>query len=106
MRHGSILLAALLCTATGLLPGCTEERSLDLSDLPAGAQAISLAGDTLYPPPLSAEVQKDREAKLAQARADYERDPYDADAFIWLGRRTAYLGEYRAAIDIYSEGIG
>jgi tetratricopeptide (TPR) repeat protein len=31
--------------------------------------------------------------------------PDDADALIWLGRRTAYLGRYREAVEIFSRGI-
>ena len=73
--------------------------------LTSGAQAISLLGDTLYPPPLPEDVREDRDTRLTEARAAYERDPEDADAIIWLGRRTAYLGSYRRAIAIYSEGI-
>ena len=75
------------------------------SPLPPDAQAISLLGDTLYAPELPAEVWTDRQAQLAAARADHEADPSSADALIWYGRRTAYLGDYRAAIAIYSEGI-
>jgi len=45
------------------------------------------------------------ETDLAQARAAWERNPDDADAIIWLGRRTAYLGRYREAIEIFSQGI-
>ena len=29
----------------------------------------------------------------------------DVDNIIWYGRRTAYLGDYREAIRIFSEGI-
>jgi tetratricopeptide (TPR) repeat protein len=43
--------------------------------------------------------------RLSAARADYEADPDDADAIIWYGRRTAYAGDLRGAIAIYSEGI-
>ena len=68
-------------------------------------QAISLFGESLFPPELAPEVREDREAKLARARSDYERDPDDADAIIWYGRRTAYVGDYRSAITIYTEGI-
>ena len=57
------------------------------------------------PAPLPAEVKAEREAKLAEARAAVERSPGDADALIWLGRRTAYLGRYREAIEIFSRGI-
>ena len=56
-------------------------------------------------PSLPAEVKADREAKLAEARAAVERSPEDADALIWLGRRTAYLGRYQEAIRIFSQGI-
>jgi tetratricopeptide (TPR) repeat protein len=56
------------------------------------------------PPQLSAETQKDFEAKLAQARADFEKNP-SADNYVWLGRRTAYLGHYKEAIEIYSNAL-
>src|SRR6185369_8701769 len=45
------------------------------------------------------------EIRLARAQAAFDRDPDDAEAIVWLGRRTAYLGRFRAAIAIYSEGI-
>lgn len=75
------------------------------STLPPGAQAISLLGDTLHPPELPADVSADRQARLAEARANYEADPTNVDAIIWYGRRTAYVGDYRTAIAIYGEGI-
>ncbi|MBS0011463.1 MAG: hypothetical protein KFF49_08630 [Bacteroidales bacterium] len=40
-----------------------------------------------------------------KARKEYKENPEDADAIIWYGRRTVYLGDYKSAIDIYSEGI-
>ena len=45
------------------------------------------------------------EAELADAVAAWEKDRSDADALIWVGRRTAYLGRYREAIGIFSDGI-
>jgi tetratricopeptide (TPR) repeat protein len=45
------------------------------------------------------------EADLAAARAAFEKSPDSADAAIWLGRRTAYLGRYRQSIDIYTAAI-
>lgn len=57
------------------------------------------------PPPLPDSVRAEREARLAAARAAYEADPDDPEAVIWLGRRTAYLGRYREAIAIYTEGL-
>ncbi len=68
-------------------------------------EATSLLGKPLYTPQVSAESRAKLEENLAPARADYEKNPTDADAIIWLGRRTAYLGRYRDAIAIFSEGI-
>jgi tetratricopeptide (TPR) repeat protein len=56
-------------------------------------------------PAPSAEARRELEAKLAEARAAFERNPKDADAAIWLGRRTAYLGRFEEAIRIYTDGI-
>lgn len=69
--------------------------------------ACSTVGAPPVPPvpPLTAEVQARREQDLAAARAAYEANPNDPDALIWLGRRTAYLGRYQEAIDIFTEGI-
>jgi len=59
-----------------------------------------------YPlPQMTPEVARQREEQLAAARREYERDPNDANAIIWLGRRTAYLGRYGEAIAIFTEGI-
>jgi len=72
--------------------------------LPAGAQAISLLGDTLRALPLSAETKTRYEAQLAQAKAAYDRAPTNADSLIWYGRRLGYLGRLREAIDVFSRG--
>lgn len=74
---------------------------------PAGdeAQAVSLLGDTLRQFPLAAEARTRYELQLAEAMAAYDRAPGDADSIIWLGRRLAYLGRLREAIDVYSRGI-
>jgi tetratricopeptide (TPR) repeat protein len=43
--------------------------------------------------------------KYDAAKAAYEAQPEDADKLIWFGRWTAYKGDYREAIRIYSLGI-
>ena len=73
--------------------------------LPPGAEARSLLGQPLVPPPLAPAVREASERQLAEARRAYEHTPDNADSIIWLGRRTAYLGRYREAISIYTEGI-
>ncbi|NIR43309.1 MAG: hypothetical protein GWN99_05165 [Gemmatimonadetes bacterium] len=91
-----------------ILAGCSDpgQRSAARdAESQSQLQAISLFGEALFPPPLPDSVRLDWERKLVEARADYERHPDDAEAIIWYGRRTAYLGDYRRAIAIYSEGI-
>jgi tetratricopeptide (TPR) repeat protein len=56
-------------------------------------------------PNLPPEVRATYEAKLAEARRAWEHTPDNADSIIWLGRRTAYLGGYRDAIEIFTDGI-
>lgn len=92
---------------------CTSRALLLLAALaaPAGAQqndgreATSLLGKALHRPEIGAETRAGLEKNLAEARAAYQRSPDDAEAILWLGRRTAYLGRYREAIDLFSEGI-
>lgn len=69
------------------------------------AEAISLLGQPLYPPSLPPSRKHALETELAEARAAYEQNPDDPERIIWLGRRTAYLGRYREAIQIYTDGI-
>ena len=45
------------------------------------------------------------ERHLAEARSAYERAPTNAESIVWLGRRLAYLGRIREAINVYSQGI-
>ena len=71
---------------------------------PAGERHVRKVFER-QPPPVSAEARRDMEAKLEEARAAQRLNPRDADAIIWLGRRTAYLGRFREAIGIYTEGL-
>jgi tetratricopeptide (TPR) repeat protein len=56
-------------------------------------------------PVLTETARKTYETKLAEARVDFEKNPGKADAAIWLGRRTAYLGNYREAIKIFADAL-
>lgn len=84
---------------------CTGSDTMELPDLPDGAQAVSLLGDTLYPPELPTETRQRMERELRIAAADYYEAPDNPNTIIWLGRRNAYLGDYREAIRIYTQGI-
>lgn len=116
-----ILAGCLLLPLLPLVTACGGQsaRTAPLETVPAldlprvqpsppageGMEAVSLFGRQLAAPPLAPEIQADREAKLAAARAEAEARPDDVDALIWLGRRIAYLGRYREAIDIYTRGL-
>ena len=65
----------------------------------AESGVTSLLGRPLAPMALEPDSAAKMEAELADAVAAWERDRSDADALIWVGRRTAYLGRYREAID-------
>lgn len=68
------------------------------------AQSNCVETAKVVQPQVSAEAQRDLETKLNEARALFEKDQ-SVDNIIWLGRRTAYLGRYKDAIRLYSDGI-
>jgi len=70
----------------------------------SAVQAISLLGDTLRAPALSPATRERYEAQLADARREAAARPDDPDALIWVGRRLAYLGRFREAIAVFTEG--
>jgi tetratricopeptide (TPR) repeat protein len=89
-----MLLTIVLLTLTVVMPQETRKP-----------EATSLLGKPLISPEPSAERKAAMEKDLAAARAEFDKDPKSADAAIWLGRRTAYLGRYREAIAIFSDAI-
>lgn len=90
-----LLITTLLMTA--IAPAGHLARSIQDKQLP---------GDFVNRPvpPISPEAKREMEARLAEARARYEANPKDPDANIWLGRRLAYLGRFREAIETYTRG--
>lgn len=115
MRTGRRLSGALVVAAAAVAAGvaCAGGAAAHAAHaahgagrpLPAGVQAISLLGDTLRTLPLPPDTRARYEADLAAARAAYEHAPRDADSIVWLGRRLAYLGRFREAIDVYTRGL-
>lgn len=88
------------------LPACTLLLATALIT-PAQTPSPKTVGDYVdrEPPRIAEETRRRMEAQLAQAREQYERNPKNPDAVIWLGRRLAYLGRFREAIDLYTVGI-
>ncbi len=56
-------------------------------------------------PVMSESTREVYEAKLAEADAVHLEKPNEAESIIWLGRRTAYLGNYKNAVRIFSSGL-
>lgn len=71
----------------------------------SASEGVSLLGKPLIAPALPEDVRLKRERELRVAQYEYDRDPHDEGAIIWLGRRLAYLGRYRDAIDVFSNGL-
>ena len=88
-----------------LRPGVVTASRAGSDAEAAKPEATSLSGVPLFAPALAPERQKALEADLAKATADLLKDPQSADAAVWLGRRYAYLGRYREAVDAFSSGL-
>lgn len=86
------------------VPGPTP-TSAGSATAAAHVEAVSLLGEPLPAPVLPQATRHLYEQRLAEAQRAYDRTPGNADSIIWLGRRTAYLGRYRDAIRIFSDGI-
>jgi tetratricopeptide (TPR) repeat protein len=104
MSHRIAALALVLaaCRSEPLLPPLPQPNAVAPG---LEVEATSLLGQPLARPVLTEETRRRYEEALAEARQRSYADPGDADATIWLGRRTAYLARYREAIEIYTRGI-
>jgi len=96
----ALAVGMMACRASAVVGGGARP-----APLPSGVQAISFLGDTLRQLPLPAATRERYERQLAEARAAYEHSPTNADSIVWFGRRLAYLGRIREAIDVYTRGI-
>jgi tetratricopeptide (TPR) repeat protein len=105
VRKAPFLLALVILGGTG----CGTESSVpqlpEGAPVPEGAQAVSLLGEPLFPPVATPEVQSRRQEQLQAALSTLESDPTGAESIIWAARRHAYMGEYRKAIELFSEGM-
>ncbi len=88
-----------------VLSGCSRDEAEENAAGPGVAQTVSLLGTPLYSVELKPKVRAEREKNLAAARREYEADPQNEDRIIWVGRRLAYLGEFNAAIAVYTDGL-
>ena len=105
LRRQMMRTTLVVALGMGVVTPAARQAPRDPVQLPAGAEAWSLSGTPLTPPEVSASALAGLEANLAKATADLAAAPGSADAQIWVGRRLAYLGRYRASIDAFSRGI-
>lgn len=98
MKHSLVLPTLLIATFFSPLAPVAEAKSI---------QDTKRQGDfaNRSAPAVSAEARRDMETRLEEALARYEANPNEPDAIIWLGRRLAYPGRFREAIDVYTKGI-
>lgn len=68
------------------------------------AQKTCAENAKIVQPVLSETARKTYETKLAEAETDFKKSP-TADTYIWLGRRTAYPGDYKKAIKIFTDAV-
>jgi len=96
MRHLFRLLSVLvlLVTITVVVRSETQQTGI-----------TSLLGRPLTAPAIPPEAEARMKAQLAEALEQWQQQQNDPDALIWAGRRAAYLGQYREAIDIFTDGI-
>ncbi|MEM1408894.1 MAG: tetratricopeptide repeat protein [Bacteroidota bacterium] len=101
-----IIIGLVLAIACGTKEGKVVDEVEAKAPLKAGKifQAVSLRGDSLFTPEYSAEKRAKLDSNLNVADKNWQSDPSEINT-IWLGRRVAYAGRYRQAIDIFSEGL-
>jgi len=89
-----------------LLLACQAKTNREVEEItsipsPINFEAISLLGDTLASSPPSDKLL----VRYEEKKAIYEADSSNVENIIWFGRFTAYKGDYREAIRIYTRGI-
>ena len=99
------VVVAIVITACRSGPVLPPVPAAAARDARADVEATSLLGQPLSRPVLPEDTRRRYEEALAEARLRSYADPGDADALVWLGRRTAYLGRYRDAIEIFTRGV-
>ena len=96
----SLALLLPLAIAVGRSAAATAETSGQQEP-----EATSLQGEPLPRLELPPEFEAQQSELLTEARGVLAEEPDQAESWIWVGRRTAYLGRYREAVAIYSRAL-
>jgi len=94
------IFALILLSSCNQDPKTSKNEPVQVDTL----QGTSFLGIALTIKQLDPKVDSVRISNYNTAKSNYNSDPV-ADNIIWFGRCTAYLGDYKKAIDIYSKGI-
>ncbi len=95
-----LILRGVLCTQ--LMINATVE---DAGTTKPAVEATSLLGKSLVRPDIPPDRRAKLENDLVKAKVEFDAQPNSEDAAIWYGRRLAYLGRYRDAIEVFSVAI-
>src|SRR5690606_30259368 len=68
-------------------------------------EATSFLGTPLLPVPLDSLRAIEMNRQLDEARAWKAAHPDSIDGYVWVGRRLAYLGRYRDAVEEFTSGL-
>lgn len=100
-------LSAKLIVLISILMACNQLPEPAYISIPESSdvQTLSILGDSLRPTTLSDSIRAVFIQNVVEAGEKYKVDSTNVDNIIWLGRRIAYLGDYKEAIEIYSKGI-
>lgn len=101
MKYQSFKSQTLIILAIMVLTACTSSRNKEQNNFNPKLQALSLMGDSLFSMSPSEKIIKNYEL----AKTIYDADSKNPDNLIWLGRWTAYTGDYSGAIKIFTKGI-
>lgn len=99
MTKYSMFLVPVIMVMVSCSDGLTQKDILP--SVPKGAEAVTVSGQVLF----ATEPTPSTQEKYRNARNEWKRDKGNADKLIWYGRWTAYTGQYREAIRIFSKGI-
>ena len=98
IRHAS-------CVVLTVIAACHAQTRPRAIVPKSSVEAISLLGDSLRRPTPDSAALVRMETQLAEARRESAARPNDPEALIWVGRRTAYLGRFNEAIEIFTDGV-
>lgn len=104
IKKNSLIILALL-----FLTGCKNQENNNSNET-FSIKIDTLQGTSFFNNPLvrrQVDAKKDsvQIANYNEALNRYNDDSLSVDNIVWLGRRIAYLGDYKKAIEIYTKGI-